>query len=393
MNKEYLYSPKSIKKALRFTNFFIIGLLSFLVLLMITYNVIILCARANVKDNDRITDYGKIGDTYLVQVKTDNWKSAYPQFSLLLVHEVDYDYEFLNDPANMDLLNKVYLIKTSDGKENFYTVAKIISKVHDEIVISGNKTISYNDLVGVVYDYIPIVAIFNYELFLFATLILIAIFVGLLLYFTSLDLGYDIIFEEQVSKELKKDALFGLKFRNKKGKNEMFTSEEIVENLLSNIISNKQKEEKTTPIASVVNAIKVIDAKDFSTKEKVFVYFASLNLLNKYVKEDNCNDNLKNNYYFKKFAASAVDELSSKREKPIVVYGDNKFCLVNCMGLEFSFHNIDVQKVYPSKEWSGLKLQPYANAIFQLFFEKEFKDVAFDVKDKTFKAILIELEK
>ena len=198
MNKEYLYSPKSIKKALRFTNFFIIGLLSFLVLLMITYNVIILCARANVKDNDRITDYGKIGDTYLVQVKTDNWKSAYPQFSLLLVHEVDYDYEFLNDPANMDLLNKVYLIKTSDGKEHFYTVAKIISKVQDEIVISGNKTISYNDLVGVVYDYIAIVAIFNYELFLFATLILIAIFVGLLLSFIS-DVSFSTIILDSIN--------------------------------------------------------------------------------------------------------------------------------------------------------------------------------------------------
>ena len=40
----------------------------------------------------------------------------------------------------------------------------------------------------------------------------------------------------------------------------------------------------------------IFDIKDFSKKEKVFVYFASLNLLNKYVKEDNCNDNLKNNY-------------------------------------------------------------------------------------------------
>lgn len=388
MNKD-LYSLKTVKKVLRFTNFFIIGILAFLVLIMVVYNVVILCSKANVKSNDRITDYGKIGSTYLVQVKTDNWKSYFPQYSLLFVHSVNYTYEELVDPNNIDLLDKVYLVRIYDGKENSYVVGKIISKVEDAVVISGDKYVSYNDVVGVVDDYVPIVAIFNNEWFLFTSLLIIAIFVGLLLYFTSLDLGYDIMVEEQIGKELKKDVLFGLKVREKK----IITSEEIVENFISNIISGKANEDDVIPKQNVINALKVIDAKDFDTKEKVFVYFASLNLLNSYVKKKDCAINNKSKYIFKKFASEGIDDLSDKKKHLVSVYGDSSFCMVNCMGMEFSFHNLDLKKNYPAKEWAGLKLQPYANAIFELFFAKEFANTTFNVEDAVLNQIINDLQK
>ena len=159
------------------------------------------------------------------------------------------------------------------------------------------------------------------------------------------------------------------------------TSEEIVKNFLAKISCGKQKKDSDIPLKNVVNALKIIDAKDFSSKEKVFVYFASFNLLNKYAKQEDIVEGFKDSYYFKKYIGIAAETLANDKEKYADFYGDSNLFMVDCLGMEFSFHNIKLEATYPPKNWIGLKLQPYANAIFELFYSSEFAEYDFEVKD------------
>ena len=393
--KSDLYSAQSLKRVIKITTTLLICVFSALVLFIISYNCIILASRANINDKSA-TEYGKLGDTYLVQVKTDNWQSYYSKFSLLLVKEQSVNYEYLMDDNNKEALDRVYFIQTFDGEKNSYLVGKIESKVAEGVVLVGGKYVLYADIVGYVNENIPVVAIFNNELFLFFALLLIVAFVGIVLYFTSIDLGYDMMFENQVEKELKKDVTFGLKVGNKRSAKKDLTSEEIVEKLLAKIIVQKQKEDAIIPFENAIKALKVIDAKNFTTQEKVFVYFASLNLINRFIKQEDIPEEVKDNYYFKKFVGSAIDVLHDKKSNFISVFGDNKLIIVNCMGMDFSYHNVKTKNAYPYKEWSGLKLQPYANTIFELFYDKEFSTFEFNVQNKEIEKMIetiIEFEK
>ena len=51
--------------------------------------------------------------------------------------------------------------------------------------------------------------------------------------------------------------------------------------------------------------------------------------------------------------------------------------MLECLGMQFSFHSVVIPPEIVKKEWSGVKLQPYANRIFELLYEQEFLGYAF----------------
>lgn len=386
--KRDFYSAQFLKKVIKFTNAFIICVLSTLVVLIICYNGMILASRTNIKDNNSMVEYGKLGDYYLVQVKTDNWRSFYPQFTLLFVKDQQITYDYLVEQDSKGGADKVYFFRKELEEENAYLVGKIKAKTQENVVISGDSIVEYSNIIGEVSEAVPVVAIFNNEWFLFFVLLLIAAFVGIVIYFTSIDLGYDMMFENQVERELKKDVTFGLKMYNQVKSKKKPTNEEVVEGLVSKIIVGSQEEDKEIPIENVINALKVVDEQNLKTNRKVFVYFASINLLNAYIKREDALECMKGYYYFKKFAGKAMDYLTSVNAQIVSAYSQDQLLMVNCLGMEFSFHNVKTEHNYPSKNWSGLKLQPYANTIFELFYDREFGAHQFKVKDKEIDRII-----
>ena len=380
-----LFSQKSIKQALNIANITMIVIFSVLLFMLIIHNTLILISRGNIDKSARIADYGKIGNTYFVQVTSDAWAKYFDRFTLLLVEEVYYDNEYLSDPQNQNALTKVYLarITSEDEEEVKYTVGKITSKVDEGVVLNYDRYVEYKDLVGVVQADIPVIAIFNNEWFLFIALFIIIAYFSMLIVFSTSTLGYDVMFENQVGRELKKDRLFGLNIRMNRRRKQYKNSAEEVELLVSDIICDSVKESQEISTKDLINAYKVIDAHDFSTKEKIFVYFAALNMLNSYVKKDDILPCMKGEYYFKKYVSFGVNYLASHPNNAVDIYASQDLLIVECMGMEFSFHNVKTEFEFIEKSWGGIKLQPYAKSIFDLFYQREFANYNFVLKDQT----------
>lgn len=115
-----------------------------------------------------------------------------------------------------------------------------------------------------------------------------------------------------------------------------------------------------------------------NTKEDAFLFFASLNLLNAYVKQNKSEIS----YNFKLDVVSGFDTVIMNNIEGVHYSHDpkEKAVIVEIDGFQFSFHNVlpsakmdyvknfaktvDV-KFYKEQQWEGIKLQPVAGTVFQ----------------------------
>lgn len=115
-----------------------------------------------------------------------------------------------------------------------------------------------------------------------------------------------------------------------------------------------------------------------NNKEDAFLYFASLNLLNTYVKQNKKSIS----YNFKNDVLSGFDTVIMNNIEGVTYCYDKveKVILVEIDGLQFSFHNVlpspkmDYVKNFASivetkfhkeQQWEGLRLQPVATTLFE----------------------------
>lgn len=147
--------------------------------------------------------------------------------------------------------------------------------------------------------------------------------------------------------------------------------------LLSQIKSEQDKvkdcaeKENKIDMASVKKAYEVLNSEKLDTVEDCFKYFASINLLNAYVKKDYAETNIKDNYSFKKFVINAVNGLI-KFCPSGVDFGasqSDKVIYLQVYDMQFSFHsclpkNCNLQ--LKEMQWQNVRLQPYALEIFNL---------------------------
>ena len=134
---------------------------------------------------------------------------------------------------------------------------------------------------------------------------------------------------------------------------------------------NSAENENQIDLASVKKAYEVLNGEKLDTVEDCFKYFASINLLNAYVKKDYAETNIKDNYSFKKIVINAVDRLN-KFCPSGVDFGasqSDKVIYLQVYDMQFSFHsclpkNCNLQ--LKEMQWQNVRLQPYALEIFNL---------------------------
>lgn len=128
---------------------------------------------------------------------------------------------------------------------------------------------------------------------------------------------------------------------------------------------------KEINLKSVETAYQILNGEKLATAEHCFKYFASINLLNAYVKKDYANATIKNDYSFKKFVVKALTNLSKfcpngvnfgKSESDKVVY-------LQVYNMQFSFHSClpkNSNLTLKEMQWQNVRLQPFAQEIFDL---------------------------
>ena len=127
-----------------------------------------------------------------------------------------------------------------------------------------------------------------------------------------------------------------------------------------------------------VRAMANKQAMFINNKEDAFLYFASLNLLNTYVKQNKKSVS----YNFKNDVLSAFDTVIMNNIEGVTYCYDSveKAIIVDIDGLQFSFHNvlpspkmdfvrnfsaIVETQFYKEQSWEGLRLQPVASTLFE----------------------------
>lgn len=120
-----------------------------------------------------------------------------------------------------------------------------------------------------------------------------------------------------------------------------------------------------------------IDTMFILNEQDAFLFYASLNLLNTYVKQN--KDKI--SYGFKEHVKSAFDSIIMNKINASYYYDSKeKVLIVNICGVQFSFHNVEPSakmyfaknfenkltiKHYQPQEWEGLRLQPVAETLFK----------------------------
>ncbi len=111
--------------------------------------------------------------------------------------------------------------------------------------------------------------------------------------------------------------------------------------------------------------------------QDAFLYFASLNLLNSYVKTDKKNIS----YGFKRLVSAGIDGILANEVENVTFCYDakEKSMLINVAGLQFGFHNVKPNssvkflmlnpgnengKYYKQQSWEGVRLQAMAVSLF-----------------------------
>ena len=124
-------------------------------------------------------------------------------------------------------------------------------------------------------------------------------------------------------------------------------------------------------LPSVKKAYDVLQLGLLDTTENCFKFFASINLLNAYVKKDYADKMVKNNYAFKKFVLYAVNKLNDfcPNNVDFGMSKIDKVIYLQVYDLQFSFHSClpkNCELKLKEMFWQNVKLQPYALQIFNL---------------------------
>ena len=140
--------------------------------------------------------------------------------------------------------------------------------------------------------------------------------------------------------------------------------------ILKTMIIESNEEEKVEDI-DVLDAKKAyINARNMQlvTIDDYFLFFASINLLNAYVKKDYIQNK---KYNFKRNIVEGLESLIKNNIKDIKFSYNKELVIIEIEGLQFSFHFIEMTDLlqenkdkYPMLEWSGIRLQPQASTIF-----------------------------
>ncbi len=146
---------------------------------------------------------------------------------------------------------------------------------------------------------------------------------------------------------------------------------------LKSKLASIQKDPEVVSENDFIRAKTNVSIMTIENTEDAFLYYASLNLLNTYVKQN------KNaiSYKFKQEAISGFDSIIVNKIPGVTYSYDEteKVLIVNVSGFQFSFHNatpsakMDFAKnfshligtqFYKPEKWEGLRLQPYAVTVF-----------------------------
>lgn len=108
------------------------------------------------------------------------------------------------------------------------------------------------------------------------------------------------------------------------------------------------------------------------TLDEAFLFFASMNVLNAYVKKKDAGDNFFKRYEFKHDIVRVLEHLILYPIKNVSFYLDKDVTYIDLLGLQFSFHHLPltaISKEYQTSdinlpfEWKGIRLQPIATLI------------------------------
>lgn len=126
----------------------------------------------------------------------------------------------------------------------------------------------------------------------------------------------------------------------------------------------------------VINAyMNMFMAKNgLENKNDVFLFLASMNLLNAYVKKDYAVDEIKKNYKFKKVISKALEDIIIGNIEGVNVYYTPEVVYISVYNYQFSFHNVVATQILKKymlspknieQEWKGIRLQTIALSIYK----------------------------
>ena len=144
--------------------------------------------------------------------------------------------------------------------------------------------------------------------------------------------------------------------------------------LLKEKITQDSTIPQTNPIelVNVKEALNNIDFMSLQTPDDYFLFFASLNLINAYIKQDNAEESISKSYSFKQHVSKGIEAILTWQPEGIKCFYDKNLAIINIEGLQFSFHNVEISNLMIDKKdsleaitWEGIRLQPVANLIFE----------------------------
>ncbi len=109
-------------------------------------------------------------------------------------------------------------------------------------------------------------------------------------------------------------------------------------------------------------------------KYDALYFFACMNLLNAYVKNEDAAAEFADNYRFKQYVVSGLEQVIKRHIEGVFVYIERKIAYVSVLGLQFSFHNLTLSSALQDhmrsrqnvrQEWTGIRLQTPAALIFE----------------------------
>lgn len=390
--RERGYFTQKEAKVLKIVNIVVLCILSLIMLCVISYNAMMLII--NEKGAAQQNNYPMINDNYFVPVTSNAWQEYCAPFSLIVVssEQITLDNAVKKGQGQEKVL---YLVKkqnfNADRESTYVTyylgeITAIAGQDGDEtFIINDHVHAQGSDILGTVSFVVPVVAIFGEKIFVIVSILLFVCYLAVLIYFASTNLGYSLLFANKYNKSVDKTNRKGLKNAQNFIKQQTIkTSEQKVESLLGRIITDSDKSfaDKHISPLHVYKALLVIGERNYSTKEKIFTILAALNLINAYIKQPYAIKDMKNNYHFKKDIPQILKDAEDAIPNALEAYVTNDHVvIVDCLGMQFSFHNLNVGPIYQIKEWIGIKLQPYACKIFDLFYDSEFTGYNFEEQE------------
>lgn len=109
------------------------------------------------------------------------------------------------------------------------------------------------------------------------------------------------------------------------------------------------------------------------TEADAFLFCASMNLMNAYVKRAHESSEFRKRYKFKLHLARGLEEIIRNRVSGVQIHVSKNVTYVTVRGHQFSFHNVILTRrlwAYMSssengvQQWTGRRLQPVALRIF-----------------------------